>query len=247
MKKITSRKIHRYLSVVIGIQLLLWTVSGLIFSWNPIKKVRGEDRIRAQPPLDLANGELVEIGKLLADPNVVRDGSIVTRVEVREMLNKPVYELTLDGHEKKHVLIDAKTGKVLSPISQATAEEVALDDFSESASVVQADFIDTVQGPHSEYRKKEIPVWRVQLDHSSGTVIYVSANRGVVVTRRNDRWRLFDFVWMLHTMDYQGRDNFNSWLLRIMSALGVLSVLTGYWLWLRTWRRSKKNRAQSTA
>ena len=64
-------------------------------------------------------------------------------------------------------------------------------------------------------------------------MIYVSAERGVVTTRRNNRWRIFDFFWMLHTMDYQGRDSFNHWLLRIVSAFGLLTVLTGYVLWLK--------------
>ena len=36
------RKIHKYLGLVIGIQLLLWAAGGLFFSLNPIEKVRGE-------------------------------------------------------------------------------------------------------------------------------------------------------------------------------------------------------------
>jgi hypothetical protein len=38
----TLRKIHRYLGIVIGLQLLLWTGSGFYFALNPIERVRGE-------------------------------------------------------------------------------------------------------------------------------------------------------------------------------------------------------------
>ena len=38
-----ARRWHRRLSVVIGVQLLLWTLSGLIFALLPIEEVRGED------------------------------------------------------------------------------------------------------------------------------------------------------------------------------------------------------------
>ena len=76
-------------------------------------------------------------------------------------------------------------------------------------------------------RQQELPVSRVVLDHTTGTVIYVSVNRGVVTSRRNNRWRLFDFFWTLHTTDYQGRNNFNSWLLRSISVFGVATVLSG--------------------
>ena len=42
MAKITLRKFHRYISLLIAVQLLLWTVSGIYFSFNKIEDVRGE-------------------------------------------------------------------------------------------------------------------------------------------------------------------------------------------------------------
>ena len=36
------RKIHKYLSLFVSIQLLLWTVSGIYFAYNKIELVRGE-------------------------------------------------------------------------------------------------------------------------------------------------------------------------------------------------------------
>ena len=40
--KITLRSFHRYISLAISIQLLLWTISGIYFSFNKIEEVRGE-------------------------------------------------------------------------------------------------------------------------------------------------------------------------------------------------------------
>ncbi|MGY8772314.1 MAG: hypothetical protein ACKVID_02910, partial [Gammaproteobacteria bacterium] len=40
--KIVIRKIHKYLSLFISIQLLLWTISGIYFAYNQIELVRGE-------------------------------------------------------------------------------------------------------------------------------------------------------------------------------------------------------------
>ena len=36
------RTVHRYLSIFISIQLLLWTISGIYFAYNKIELVRGE-------------------------------------------------------------------------------------------------------------------------------------------------------------------------------------------------------------
>ena len=41
-RNLTVRKIHRYLSILIAIQLLLWTISGIYFAYNKIEMVRGE-------------------------------------------------------------------------------------------------------------------------------------------------------------------------------------------------------------
>jgi len=48
---------------------------------------------------------------------------------------------------------------------------------------------------------------------------------------------------MTHTMDYQGRDNFNTIVLRIFSILGLITVFSGFLLWFTsspTIRKIKK-------
>ena len=40
--KIFIRNFHRYLSIFVSIQLLLWTISGIYFAYNKIELVRGE-------------------------------------------------------------------------------------------------------------------------------------------------------------------------------------------------------------
>lgn len=248
MRRFNSRTVHRYLAIVIGIQLLFWTTSGLIFSWNSIKVVRGEDLVREGDALDLKNVETLSLHELCTRNETELVGVELENVVLRTMLDKPVFELTICRTEAAgphYILLDAISGKKLSPLPKELATRIAQQDFSETADVKLAELIVDEVSSHSEYRGKELPVWRVTLDHPTGTVIYVSADRGIVMARRNHRWRLFDFFWMLHTMDYQGRDNFNSWLLRIASVLGVVTVLSGYWLWWRTTRVFRLTRVKS--
>lgn len=161
---------------------------------------------------------------------------MISRAELRSLHGHPIYEMQSEDSTSPHYSIyDALTGERLSPIGREKAIQIVLADFDPECNVKSAELIHEVSS-HSEYREKELPAWRVELDHESGTVIYVSANRGLVTARRNSQWRLFDFFWMLHTMDYQGRDNFNTWLLFIATLLGTLSMASGYWLW---WRSSR--------
>jgi LPXTG-motif cell wall-anchored protein len=61
--------------------------------------------------------------------------------------------------------------------------------------------------------------------------VYVSTEKGTIQKIRNNRWRVFDFLWMLHTMDYEGRDDINNWILRIFSLLGLVALLSGFALY----------------
>ena len=54
------RFFHKYLSLIISIQLLLWTVSGIYFAFNKIELVRGEQYLLENQAEDL-NLEEVEI------------------------------------------------------------------------------------------------------------------------------------------------------------------------------------------
>ncbi|MCH2181772.1 MAG: PepSY domain-containing protein [Mariniblastus sp.] len=246
MKVRNWRKVHRYLGLIIGVQLFLWTVSGMVFSWNSIRAVRGENMIRTESPVDLSRFQLDDLNQVfstLSGPGATAPEPVA--VNLRSMLGRPVYEIAChQSGGNTFLLVDAQNGTRLSPISPEQAGQIAQADFAEPVEVRSVELIEVV-GSHSEYRGKELPAYRVALDHPTGTVIYVSADRGVVTTRRNNRWRVFDFFWMLHTMDYQGRDGFNHWLLRIVSAFGLLTVLTGYVLWLRTspfWQRKRQKR-----
>ena len=42
------RIFHKYLSLAISIQLLLWTISGIFFAFNKIELIRGEQYIVEQ-------------------------------------------------------------------------------------------------------------------------------------------------------------------------------------------------------
>jgi hypothetical protein len=59
---------------------------------------------------------------------------------------------------------------------------------------------------------------------------------GAFVAARGDSWRLFDFFWMLHTMDYVGRDDFNNPLVILAAAAAGWIALTGLLLVIRVFR-----------
>jgi uncharacterized iron-regulated membrane protein len=76
----------------------------------------------------------------------------------------------------------------------------------------------------------------------------VSPSTGEVVSRRSGVWRLFDFFWRLHVMDWDDGEDFNHPLIIITTALTLSIVVSGFiLLWIRIardlkgWRASKRS------
>jgi len=93
--------------------------------------------------------------------------------------------------------------------------------------------------PGSEYRGGELPAWKVVLEGSDKAHLWIGANSGQVSAIRTTKWRIYDFLWSLHIMDYGDRDDFNSWLLRGFSLLAVFTILSGIVLFILSARRRK--------
>lgn len=223
----TYRKIHRWLGMVVGIQLLFWTGSGLFFALNPIAKVRGETEQAEAASLG-DHASIAFPGEALAELRRMHGDIDIMSVLLRPHLEGAVYEIAFrDNEAMGWAMADAASGRLRDPIGPAEAEALARADFAISAEVKTVEHLTTAD-VDSEYRGRPLPAYRVAFDHPLGTRIYISADRGVVTARRNDRWRWFDFLWMLHIMDYETRDDFNTVVLQVASMLGLVTVLSGF-------------------
>jgi hypothetical protein len=96
--------------------------------------------------------------------------------------------------------------------------------------VAKIEQIDKV-GRHHEYRSGLLPAYVISFKSDDVLKAYVSVKDGKFQTVRHRSWRWFDFLWMTHTMDYEGRDNFNTVVLRAFSLLGLITVLSGFVLY----------------
>jgi len=223
------RKIHRYLGLFVGVQLLLWTAGGLFFSLNPIAKVRGETEAAEPPPLEVGIPP-ASPATALTELHRRHPQAKIRTVLLRPHLDGAVYEITYLNDDEEHwALADASTGGLRVTVTRDEALAIARRAFSPGSPIADVTLVTTAP-PGSEYRERPLPAYRVTFDDPLGTRLYVSVDRGRVTARRNTRWRWFDFFWMLHVMDYEDRDDFNTWWLQVAAALGVITILSGFTL-----------------
>ena len=130
--------------------------------------------------------------------------------------------------------------KIRIPINKNEAIIIAKNSLNVKSNLKSVEYINSTNG-HHEYREKPLPAFAVSFDGDVNTTVYVSAELGTVQTYRNNRWRVFDFLWMLHVMDYQNRDNINNWLLRIFSVIGLITLASGFLLFGLTQKLPRKH------
>lgn len=243
-KPLFIRKLHRYLGLFIGIQFLGWTVSGLYFSWNNIDDVHG-DHMRKSPHFISASSSFVSPDSAIHALKGKQRIDSIHSVQLISLVGKPLYQIAyFSGHTEgihhhtHYALADASTGQLRGPLTKEEAVAIAKDNVAIAAEVVEAQLINSTDN-HHEYRERPLPAYAVTFRDPDCTV-YISAERGNFQTIRHDQWRAFDFLWMFHTMDYAGRDDFNNWLLKVLSVFGLLTVLSGFTLYIVSSRTLKR-------
>lgn len=233
-----SSKIHKWLALVLVIQVLFWFVSGLFFAVIPIERVRSEHTIAKQAPvqipLEAAAVGLQRIG--------AGGGAPGEKIEIRSMLGRPV--ALVSAGEGRPRLYDLGTGRMLSPLRRQLAVAVAERDQIGDGRAVRVEIVTTAS---PEYRGA-LPAWRVDFEDGTKRSVYVAADTGAVSGRRSTLWRVYDFLWSLHIMDFKEHEDFNSPLLIIATSLALIVVITGAILFparlgYYSWRRRRRARA----
>lgn len=234
-----SYAVHRWLALVVALQLLAWSAGGLVFSLFPIEEVRG-DAHRARGTDDVRPiAARISPSDAIAASGVARP----TKVSIERKRDRIVYVVeTADAV----ALVDADTGARLSDVAEDEARTIATRDLAAPGRIVAVEKIDA--DVPVEVRGRKPPLWRIDFDAPDDIRIYVAATTGDVVARRTDLWRLFDFFWMLHIMDYDEREDFHHPLLVVFAALAVLTSLSGLVLWgARAKRRFARRQPGTTS
>ncbi len=227
---VIARKTHKWLGLFIGLQVVVWSLSGLYMTVVHIDTIHGDHLVRHQPPAS------VDVSGL-RDPLRLAAANGAENVRLAWVRNRPAYVLKAPDRE---MVVDATTGRPVMPLSEADIRTIATATYTGTEAIASAQLITEIPG---EIRGRKPPLWRVEFNHWNQPTLYFSPNTGELLARRHELWRIFDFVWMLHIMDYDERENVNNTLLRIFTWGAVLMASSGIWLLFYSFHRKKKKKA----
>lgn len=210
------RKIHKWIGLLIGLQLVLWMCSGVVMSLLDVKAVKGVEYKAPAPSKQPWPADAIPLSPVLAAAQVAAQN-----VSTAWLLDQPVYRLR---GEKTTQLVNARTGQPFD-LDAGLARKLASASYRGPGKAGQAELVEQ----SLETRAHEGKVWRVPFSDSEDTTVYLS-QQGDVLEHRNNTWRLFDVFWMLHIMDYTERKDFNNPLVISAAVGGFWLALSGIWL-----------------
>jgi ferredoxin len=221
------KKLHKWIGLLAGIQVLLWLLSGLVISLLDPAKVSGNLWVRASTSAtpSLGSGVLLEPSEL---PAAWLEDALSVDLTTRH--GKPVYLVRRAAGE---ILVDASDASLITT-GQAGAADLARQDFSGAGEIVS---IRRGMAPDMETRDSSGAYWRVDFSDAANTAIYISEASGKILARRNNYWRIRDFFWMLHIMDYPGREDFNNPLVIGTSLIAIWLGISGFLLLFGSFKR----------
>ena len=206
-------RIHIWLGWLIVVPLLIWTATGLWMVSRPIEEVRGV-QLKAEPPVLAMKTPPVF-------PALPKDHGAPLSIKLEQQWDGPVWIASFaHGHEMR---ASARDGQWLPAVTEEQARAIALRWYRPESTILSATHT-PADAPPLDLRK-ERPAWGITF--ADGAHVYIDADSGSLLAIRSGQWRMFDFMWGLHIMDLQSREDTHHPLLIFFAALSALGILLG--------------------
>lgn len=203
-------------------------------SFLPIDKVRGEHLVDRETVMS------IPAGSSFADPSRITAmaGAPVQAINWHMLESRAVAEVKTANGIK---LFDARTAEMIPPVGATQATVIANAAWKSAVKPTSKASRVTAESP--EYRAA-LPAWRIAYADPDATSIFVAADTGRITAVRTGTWRLYDFFWSLHIMDWKNHENFNTWWLLAFAVGGLILGLAGSVLLFIRWPfRRKRHKA----
>jgi Na+-transporting NADH:ubiquinone oxidoreductase subunit F len=217
------RKIHKWASVLIGIQLLLWLSSGIFFNMMDSKKAHG----------NLYRGHVnqkmnIKADRLVDPAQVLKKAEEATSLKLVTLLTQPYYLLNYRNSlyanfKQEQSLVHAYSGEYVL-IDDVMANQLAHLSYTGSAQIKSTQLL---QPPLEDIGKEKNAAWQINFADEENTSVYIQASSGRLIGHVDDHKRFADFFFMLHFMDYGNEGSFNTIQMTLFAFVTLWLSLTG--------------------
>ena len=164
-----SQKLHKWLGLLVGLQLVIWSISGFYMVVIDIDIIHGDHLV--QPAETIGEKDLALFSEQLT--RLVQDNPQATAISLSMLNGRATAEITAPDATLLH---DIGDGKIASQIDEVTSGKLAKAYYAGSGAIETLSLI-SANPPH-EIGSRALPLWRVDFDDAWGTTLYISATTG---------------------------------------------------------------------
>ncbi|RUO63562.1 FAD-binding oxidoreductase [Pseudidiomarina insulisalsae] len=212
--------LHRWVSLILIIQVLLWIISAAVFSLMGHHGMSGHQYMRhVHPPI------LEKTAPVWPLENVRKSYPDADSIVLRSVLGQPQYQIK---QEDNWVYLNARDGHIWQTDTElatrlAEASYNGPGEVTDVTAITSTDEVIDWQGNG----------FRVDFADDLNTRVYVDADSGQIIEHRNTLWVIADWAFRLHFMDYSGERSFNHLLIWSAGLFALWFSLSGLILLLR--------------
>jgi hypothetical protein len=206
-------KWHIWLGWLVGVPMVLWTLSGFVMALKPIEETRGENLLAAPPSLR-------EFGENLTLPRVAPQ-DVISAMRLVQQADGPVWIVETEAGGTYRY--SARDGALLPPVIEPEARAIAEVRWAGDAALETVTYVPADASPAD--LRAGIDTW--QAHFADGTNVYIRADSAEVLATRTGWWRFYDTMWGLHIMDLQTREDTSHPILIAFAALALAGSLLG--------------------
>ena len=217
------KKLHKWLSLLVGLQLLVWLGTGLYFNLMDHQKASGNQY--KQTPVVAQ----VDINRLVEPQLILSQSKQVVSLKQISLLEHPYYLLTHNKglysyFDNDYSLVDAYTAEPVV-IDETMVRKLAQSSYNGKGVIKNAV---KLSPPYEDIPREQNEVWQVNYADYIQTSVYIDAGSGRIIKHSNDDKRFVDIFFMLHFMDYGIEGSFNNVQIIVFSLFTLFFSLTGF-------------------
>ncbi|RUO36837.1 NADH:ubiquinone oxidoreductase [Aliidiomarina shirensis] len=207
--------LHRWTGLIIVLQIVLWTISGLYFALVDHHGMKGH-QYRSEP--QLVNLDLQHARNMNPSWWSNFDDIRLLRHELVQGIPK------IEVHHRDGVsYLNGQTGETWVT-SENLAKEIALSTYSGPGTPTRVTPISTTRELHDWQGEG----YKVDFNDDLNTRVYVDSTSGSVIDHRNTPWVVADWMFRLHFIDYTGGRNFNNLVIVTAGVVTLWFALSGF-------------------
>lgn len=230
MKNATKYRIHKTIAIIVVPLFIIATITGF-FKAN--QKLYWEDgyKKKKQEANFIVQEELRSISSITRNiDSISKEKNKFEEISLRSESGKLYYKLV--SKSKTKYLVEAVSGKLVSPIDEVLAKDFAKQYVKDNKQIATCELIKNYKGRKAKEAK---PTYKITFNNAVHSEIYLEAEAGDIVEDIDDN-RAFG-IWVMRLHEYDFFDSKKGITTVVAIAMMLLSM-SG--LWIYKIRKKKK-------